>query len=66
MNWKNNRPDGWKELLRKHGIHHDDAFGGVRAEAGADAMYEALMKYRVKMPPDFAPTLLVIPSEEIE
>ena len=33
-------------------------------EAGADALWEYLMKYRVKMPPDFKPTLIVIPSED--
>lgn len=61
---KNWRPENWEELARwtdPTGKGHPDR---GYFEAGADALWEALMKYRVKMPPDFKPILIVIPSEE--
>ena len=62
------RPDGWKNPMLDYPV--TKKFNRRQAfqiyEAGADAYEEALMKYRVKMPPDFTPILIVIPSEEIE
>lgn len=68
-NWKNGRPDGWnaRELRERQVFLDPQGFSADREinmiEAGADAMYEALMEYRVKMPSDFKPILIVIPRE---
>ncbi len=65
------RPDGWANKRSEYFESHQEKnrWGKTRQldyEAGADARWEALMKYRVKMPPDFTPILIVIPSEEVE
>ena len=41
MDW---RPHNWEVLLKKHGVYSDDAFGRVKAEAGADAIIESLCR----------------------
>lgn len=57
------RPDGWdkvKEEVCMMGPYQCELF----FEDGADALWEELMKYRVKMPVDFTPVLIVIPAKE--
>ncbi len=44
------RPDGWRKLLERYGVYHDDALGRVKAEAGATAMYEAIWKMAKESP----------------
>ena len=62
------RPKDWKN---PHGHWVECKDGDVLYtargiyEAGADALWDALVtKYKVKMPPDFKSILLVIPEEE--
>ncbi|KKN74977.1 hypothetical protein LCGC14_0384790 [marine sediment metagenome] len=52
--WKNNRPEGWEELrdkkiaevLERHGLRATGSI--VLAEAGADAILEALRKEGIR------------------
>ena len=66
------RPDGWVERYNEAYMKEHSSKvtypSPERAmfEAGADALWEALMKHRVKMPPDFTPILIVLPSEITE
>ena len=63
------RPDGLNKARAEHCTSQREDCECCECTSfnvGADAMYEELMKYRVKMPADFTPILIVIPSEEVK